>query len=116
MEIGVLEDEKARTMVEVAIKKYSPPEIEYYGFDFFDGSAYLQVVKKLQKTGCNFKLFKGDTVDIIPQVVKKLPKMDLIFIDGGKSYSEAKSDWGHSKTLMHERTADFVHNYIFSGV
>jgi hypothetical protein len=42
--------------------------------------------------------------------------MDLIFIDGGKSFPEAKSDWENSKTLMHDRTAVFVHNYEFSGV
>jgi predicted O-methyltransferase YrrM len=42
--------------------------------------------------------------------------MDLIFIDGGKTFAEAKSDWENSKTLMHDGTAIFVHNYEFSGV
>jgi hypothetical protein len=40
----------------------------------------------------------------------------LIFIDGGKSYAEAKSDWENSKTLMHDETAVFIHNYEFQGV
>ncbi|MEM2093924.1 MAG: hypothetical protein QXI32_01345 [Candidatus Bathyarchaeia archaeon] len=31
--IGVLSEENAKTMVEVAIQN-SPPEMEYYGFDF----------------------------------------------------------------------------------
>lgn len=66
--------------------------------------------------GCTFQLFKGDTVDKLPQAAQTLPKMDVIFIDGGKSYAEAKSDWDHSKTLMHPGTAVFVHNYGFSGV
>jgi len=34
--------------------------------------------------------------------------MDLIFIDGGKSYREAKSDLENARMLMHERTAVFV--------
>ena len=116
MEIGVLNGENARTMVEVAIRNFPPEEVEYYGFDFFNGYEYHEVEQKLKKTGCRFKLFKGDTVDTLPEAVKALPRMDLIFIDGGKSYTEARSDWENSKTLMHDGTAVFVHNYEFSGV
>lgn len=116
MEIGVLNGENAKTMVEAAIQNFPPEEVEYYGFDFFNSSSFHQVELKLEKTGCKFKLYKGDTVDTLPKAVKTLPKMDLIFIDGGKSYTEAKSDWENSKTLMHEDTAVFIHNYYFSGV
>ena len=116
MEIGVLNGENARTMVEVAIQNFPPEEVEYYGFDFFSGYESHEVGRKLRKIGCKFKLFKGDTVDTLPQAVKILPKMDLIFIDGGKSYAEAKSDWEYSKMLMHDETVVFVHNYDFSGV
>ena len=116
MEIGVLNGENAKTMVEVAIKNISVTEVEYYGFDFFDGSSFDQVRQKLVKTGCKFKLFKGDTVDTLPKATKTLPKMDLIFIDGGKAYAEAKSDWECSKALMHDETAVFIHNCYFSGV
>lgn len=116
MEIGVLNGENAKTMVEVAIQNSLPSEVEYYGFDFFGGHVFQQVERKLEKTRCKFKLFKGDTVDTLPRAVKTLPKMDLIFIDGGKSYSEANSDWEHSRTLIHDGTAVFVHNYDFPGV
>ena len=116
MEIGVLDGENARTMVEVAMKNVTNAEVEYYGFDFFDDSNYNQVRQKLEEAGCKFKLFKGDTMETLPKAVKALPKMDLIFIDGGKSYAEAKSDWECSKVLMHNKTAVFVHNYYFSGV
>jgi len=116
MEIGVLNGENAKTMVEVAIKNISVTEVEYYGFDFFNGSSFDQVRQKLGKTGCKFKIFKGDTVDTLPKAAKTLPKMDLIFIDGGKAYTEAKSDWENSKTLMHDETAVFIHNYDFEGV
>jgi len=116
MEIGVLNGENAKTMIETAAQSSSPSEVEYYGFDFFSGSNYQRVAEKLEKTGCRFKLFRGDTLDTVPEAVKTLPKMDLIFIDAGKSYTEAKSDWENSKTLMHEGTAVFVHNYEFLGV
>jgi predicted O-methyltransferase YrrM len=42
--------------------------------------------------------------------------MDLIFIDGGKAYREAMSDWENSSLLMHDGTGVFVHNVDFSGV
>jgi predicted O-methyltransferase YrrM len=116
MEIGVYTGENAKTMVEAAIGNVRPDKVEYYGFDFFMGTRLREVRKKLEKTGCKFKLFKGDTIDTLPKVVTTLPKMDLIFIDGGKSYTEARSDWAHSKTLMHDGTAVFVHNVDFSGV
>ena len=61
-------------------------------------------------------LFKGDSVETLPKEVKTLPKMDLIFIDGGHSYATAKSDWENSRFLMHNETAVFFHNYDFSGV
>lgn len=116
MEIGVFTGENARTMVEAAARNVPPGEVEYFGFDFFMGGRLREVRQKLEKTGCKFNLFKGDTVDTLPKVVMTLPKMDVIFIDGGKSYSEARSDWEHAKTLMHDGTAVFVHNVDFSGV
>jgi len=116
MEIGVSNGKNAQTMVGVAIKNFPSEEVEYYGFDFFLNSKFHEVELKLEKTGCKFKLFKGDTTETLPKVIKTLPKMDLIFIDGGKSYKEAKSDWENSKTLMNEDTFVFVHNYEFSGV
>lgn len=116
MEVGVLNGENARTMVEIAIQNFPPEEVEYYGFDFFSGPNFQRVEQKLERIGCKFKLFKGDTLETIPEAIKTLPKMDLIFIDGGKSYTEAKSDWENSRTLMHDGTAVFVHNYEFLGV
>jgi len=118
MEIGVADGENARNMVSVAIRNFSPEEVEYYGFDLFSGngdSRMEQVKQKLRDTACKFKLFKGDSVKSLPEIVKTLPKMDLIFIDGGHPYATAKSDWENSKSLMHNNTAVFFHNYDFLG-
>lgn len=116
MEVGVADGENARTMVSVAIGNFLPEEVEYYGVDVFEGNRMQQVKKKLEETGCKFTLFKGDSVETLPNEVKTLPKMDLIFIDGGHSYEIAKSDWENSRFLMHNETAVFFHNYDFSGV
>ena len=118
MEIGVADGVNARTMVIAAIRNFSPGKVEYYGFDIFggnNGSRIEQVRQKLQETGCKFKLFKGDSVGTLPKELKTLPKMDLIFIDGGHSYPTVKSDWENSRSLMHDKTGVFFHNYDFSG-
>jgi len=112
MEIGVADGENARNMVRVAMQNFLPEEVEYYGFDLLEGNRMEQVREKLEETGCKFKLFKGDSVKTLPKVVKNLPKMDLIFIDGGHSYTTVKNDWENSKTLMHDETAVFKTNVL----
>ncbi|MCW4051515.1 MAG: class I SAM-dependent methyltransferase [Candidatus Bathyarchaeota archaeon] len=116
MEIGVYNGENAKSMVETAIQNIPAIEVEYYGFDFFSSYSSRQVGRKLDETGCKYTLYEGNTLETVPEVVKSLPKMDLVFIDGGKSFIEAWSDWKNSSTLMHEGTGVFVHNVGFSGV
>jgi len=116
MEIGVLNGDNAKSMVEIAVQNVPPDNVEYYGFDLFADYSSRQVTRKLEKTGCKFRLFEGNTVDTLPEAVKILPKMDLIFIDGGKCFAEAESDWENSKSLMHDGTTVFIHNYGFPGV
>lgn len=118
MEIGVENGENARNMLHFASKYFPASEVEYYGFDTFGWRNNHQmncVKQKLEKIGCQFTLFRGDSVQTLPQIVKKLPMMDLIFIDGDHSYPTVKSDWENSTSLMHEKTAVFFHNYNFSG-
>lgn len=116
MEIGVYNGDNAVNMIEAATQNYHPYEIEYYGFDFFSYYSHRQVGRKLEETGCRYRLIEGNTMDTLPEAVKTLPSMDLIFIDGGKSYAEAVSDWRNSSLLMHDLTGVFVHNVDFSGV
>jgi len=116
MEIGVYNGENARSMIMAAAKNVPPHEVEYYGFDFFSYHSAARVGRRLEETGCRYRLIEGDTVETLPEAVKTLPMMDLIFIDGGKSYKEALSDWENSSLLMHDGTGVFVHNVGFMGV
>lgn len=116
MEIGVYNGENAKNMVEAAVHSFPPHEVEYYGFDFFSYYTAQQVGRKLEKTGCAYRLYEGNTMDTLPEAVKSLPDMDLIFIDGGKSFPVAESDWENSSLLLHNGTGVFVHNIDFSGV
>ena len=117
MEVGVYTGKNAVRMVEAALKNVEvPEEVEYYGFDFFANAGAERVGRELEKLGCTFKLFAGDTLDTLPGAVALLPEMDLIFIDGGKSFREAKSDWEHAERLVHDGTAVYVHNADMRGV
>jgi len=117
LEIGVYTGENAVSMVKAALEiAADPQEVEYYGFDYFANAYVERVGRSLEELGCTFELFEGDTLDTLPTAVATLPKMDLIFIDGGKSFREALSDWENSELLAHDGTGVFVHNADFAGV
>jgi predicted O-methyltransferase YrrM len=116
MEVGVYNGENARNMVRAAAENTPPDEITYYGFDYFSHHSVARVSQKLKETGCRYTLIEGDTWETLPDAVEMLPKMDVIFIDAGKSYREAKNDWVYSAQLMHSGTGVYVHNVGFPGV
>lgn len=82
-------------------------------FEFVDIDEAKEILKGLN---CDFHLFMGDTRKTLPEVVNKLPKMDLIYIDGGHDYETAKSDWENSKKLMHNKTLAVFDDYPLEGV
>lgn len=125
MEIGTWAGGRAILMIKEA-QKYNPlSEIEYYGFDLFEGmneEVYKTEISKkpptqsdvesvLQATGAKISLFKGDTMVTMPEVCPTLPKMDFIYIDGGHSYETIANDWNCSKMLMHEGTVVIFDDY-----
>jgi len=116
MEIGVYNGENAVSMIKTAVKKHPANEVEYYGFDFFHYYDKTQIERKLKTLGCKYILFEGNSLNTVPEDVKFLPLMDIIFIDGGKAYNVALSDWEGSSSLMHDKTSVFVHNVGFLGV
>jgi predicted O-methyltransferase YrrM len=116
MEVGVYNGENAVGMVRATAKELPASEVEYFGFDFFTSYSTEQIGLKLDETGCKYALFEGNTMDTVPEAAKTLKPMDIIFIDGGKSFNEAWSDWEGSSRLMHGGTGVFIHNVDFSGV
>ncbi|UCG45514.1 MAG: class I SAM-dependent methyltransferase, partial [Candidatus Bathyarchaeota archaeon] len=111
LEIGVADGKNAHSMIMTALQHSSAGEVEYYGIDIFQGGSLEQVKQRLDETGCRYQLFRGDSVEALPRALKVLPKMDLIFIDGGHSFEIVSSDWENAQPLMHEKTAVFFHNY-----
>lgn len=114
MEIGTWDGLRAEQMIKTA-KKIHGSSIEYYGFDLFEDFDNLlhgeklgtkkapsmgSVKNRLSKTGCSINLFKGDSVKILPQVINSLPKMDMIFIDGGHNIETIQNDWFNIQPLI----------------
>lgn len=114
MEIGVLSGDRADEMIRAAAKHRNISDISYYGFDLFekmDDYKFRKEVSKqpltiddirvkLQRTGADITLYKGDTTQVLPQVWEQLPKMDFIFIDGGHSIETIENDWLYSSKLV----------------
>jgi hypothetical protein len=127
LEIGVFRGWEARRMIEAA-KEASVKDVEYFGFDTFEGPPpdepnprtevgdIKEVKRVLSSLNVKFRLFKGDTRETLTRNVPNLPKMDLIYIDGGHSYKTVKSDWENVKKLMHKRTVVIFDDYSIDGV
>lgn len=114
MEIGVWTGERARKMIAISSKFHEADQINYYGFDLFEPMnsekfnkevskqppALSEVRTKLEKTGVNIHLYKGDTTSTLPELEGKLPGMDFIFIDGGHSLETIASDWYYASKFV----------------
>lgn len=125
MEVGTWTGDRALTMIKLAKRYHSAKEIEYFGFDLFGQMStevfteekskwpptQKEAYDKLSATDANIHLFQGDTLRVLPEMVSKLPKMDLIFIDGGHSLETITNDWFWASQLMHNKTAVIFDDY-----
>lgn len=125
MEIGTYQGARGIAMIERAKKFSGPNGIHYYGFDLFETMESKQfsheiskqpitiekTKERIEKTGAHAHLYKGDTLVTLPKEVPSLPKMDLIFIDGGHSFETISNDWKYSSQLMNEKTVIIFDDY-----
>jgi hypothetical protein len=118
MEIGTWDGGRAEDMITAAGTCWSPEDVEYYGFDLWEWidedtvaaefskvpPTMAEVRSRLQKTNAKLTLIQGDTTQTLPATGPTLPRMDLIFIDGGHSYETVSSDWRYCQRLLHAKT------------
>lgn len=125
MEIGTWRGKRAKLMI-LEAQKYFPREgVSYYGFDLFETlpteklskefskqPPLMETVKnELSKTDARIILYKGDTKEVLPEMMPSLPKMDFIFIDGGHSLGTVQNDWDYASRLMHDGTVVIFDDY-----
>lgn len=125
MEIGTWTGDRALTMIRLAKRYHSAQDIDYYGFDLFGSMTEERFVEEISKwpptqqeayqklhaTGVSVHLFQGNTMEVLPEVAANLPKMDLIFIDGGHSLATIANDWKYGSQLMHAGTVVIFDDY-----
>ena len=114
MEIGVGGGLGAKNMIARAKEKRK--NVEYYGFDSFERTSEKEIRKALIKTGGKIHLFKGDSKKILPNWIRRLPKMDFVYIDGGHDYETVSPDWKNVQRLRHPRTIVVFDDFNFEGV
>jgi glycosyltransferase involved in cell wall biosynthesis len=127
MEVGVYNGQNALLMIKEAAKRVPEEEIEYFGFDLFDkitpetmekeyGSGPIPSMSLVsnflaRETKAKIHLYEGFSRDTVPHSV--IPKMDVIFIDGGHSVETIRTDWENIKTkkLMKASTVVVFDDY-----
>ena len=106
-------------------------DVEYFGFDLFESIDNVTFMKEFSLTVPTKKevdqflgrkgvrkrhLFSGNTMESLPREKERLPKMDLVFIDGGHSEETVASDWENVKHLLHEKSVVYFDDYPNWGI
>ena len=130
MEIGVFDGTSAVPMIKQAAKLVPENEINFYGFDLFDeltpelrDEEFSFQTNKIPKmddvakllnsdTSANISLHKGNTRYTLEEAIEYLPKMDLIYIDGGHTIETIRNDWHWASQLMKDDTVVYFDDYL----
>jgi hypothetical protein len=107
VEIGTWNGIHAEQMIRVAAARTDIRSVRYVGFDLFEDlsdeqfhqefskrpPSYEDVLRRLQATGADVRLVRGNTRTTVPQSAALLADADLTFIDGGHSIETITSDF-----------------------
>jgi hypothetical protein len=125
VEIGTWNGVHAEQMIRTASARADIGSIRYRGFDLFEDlteeqfkqefskrpPSYQQVVERLQATGADVALIRGNTRDTLPRSGDILRAADLVFIDGGHSIETITADWNAVRAAMGPRTTVIFDDY-----
>ena len=128
LEVGTYDGVRACQLLRFFLSSNHKRSASYWGFDLFEEMTKEMTAAELSKSRLPpakaeverrissiaktaVQLFKGNTRDTIPLVAPKLPKMDLIFIDGGHSLETIASDWDGVKACIDPGTIVLFDDY-----
>ena len=128
LEVGTYTGYHSLEMINASISAgNNKDDIHYYGFDLFESytpddsvgdikvpPSLEEVKNKLEASGVNIHLYKGDTRETIPEFTKPLGdglKMDFIYIDGGHSFENIETDWNNVQPLIDNDTMIIFDDY-----
>jgi predicted O-methyltransferase YrrM len=107
VEIGTWNGVHGEQMIRVAAARADVRAVRYVGFDLFENLSEEQlrqefskrppshddVLRRLQGTGADVRLVRGNTRVTLPQTADLLAEADFVFIDGGHSTETIRSDF-----------------------
>ncbi len=128
VEIGVWNGVHAQQMIRTAALWYPIETVAYYGFDLFEDltdedferefskrpPTLEEVRRRLEVTGAEIHLFKGDTRRTLPESVETIRGADLIYIDGGHSIETIASDWTCMERAINSGTTVIFDDYYLN--
>jgi predicted O-methyltransferase YrrM len=125
VEIGTWNGVHAEQMIRTAAAHVDAAEVRYRGFDLFEDltdeqlksefskrpPAYETVLERLQATGADVALIRGNTRITLPRSSDILSAADLVFIDGGHSIETITADWDAVRAAMQPDTIVIFDDY-----
>lgn len=127
VEIGTWNGVHAQQMIHTAAARAPIGEVRYRGFDLFEDLTEEQlarelskrpprhedVLARLQATGADVRLFRGNTRVTLPEASDELRQADFVFIDGGHSIETVTSDWNAVQAALRpDATVVFDDYYV----
>jgi hypothetical protein len=107
VEIGTWNGIHAEQMIRVAAARADVRAVRYVGFDLFENlseellrqefskrpPSHDEVLRRLQETGADVRLIRGNTRETLPRSAGLLAEADFVVIDGGHSTETIRSDF-----------------------
>jgi predicted O-methyltransferase YrrM len=128
LEVGTWKGEHAQRMIQTAQNVNNSKDIVYYGFDLWDDMdrntfeyevakwppSQITVEERLNSTLATIYLYKGNTLQTLPNFIDDNPDIDidLIFMDGGHSFETCQSDWNNISKIVKENTIVLIDDYL----
>jgi predicted O-methyltransferase YrrM len=118
LEIGTSSGETAIAMIKKAGETKNEEDIHYYGIDLFENATDEQLEEEFSGNYGKNKLedvktkLETRTKAHIHLNETNLPKMDIIYIDGGHSIKTIDEDWKMAQKLMHINTVVVLDDYF----
>lgn len=125
VEIGTWNGIHAEQMITVASARSPLSSVRYTGFDLFEDltdeqfreefskrpPSYQEVLARLERTGAEVSLHRGNTRQTLPKATQVLERADLVFIDGGHSIETISADWDAVRRALRPRTTVLFDDY-----
>ena len=125
VEIGTWNGVHAEQMISVAAMHGGVSSVQYTGFDLFEDlteeqflkefskrpPSYQEVLSRLQGTGADVRLRRGNTRVTLPLATEEVRQADLVFVDGGHSIETISADWNAVAGAMGPRTTVLFDDY-----